>query len=154
MAPGNTLLLVEDDERDILLVKRALAETKGLPLVKTVRNGPEAMNYLEGAGRFRDRKHFPFPETVLLDLRLPGIDGLEVLSWIRSQPSLAALRVIALLSAESVGDAARAYQLGADSFLIKPADFENHGFLERTLATRRFRPAPRAFVPAPVPVLA
>jgi CheY-like chemotaxis protein len=153
MAHGDTLLLVEDDERNILLIKRALAKAKGSPVVQTVSNAPEAMNYLEGAGRFRDRKHFPFPETVLLDLSLPGIDGLELLSWIRSQPSLAGLRVIALVSPESVGDAARAYQLGADSFLIKPAEFENPTCLEGTLARRGLRSAPRRYSPVPETVV-
>ena len=156
MAHTTTLLLVEDNDLEILRVQRALARTKCLSLVRTVKNGPEAMNYLEGTGRFRNRDVFPFPETVLLDLSLPGIDGFELLSWIRSQPSLARLRVIVLLSPDSIRDASRAYQLGADSFLLKPADFENPTCLDRTLASRRrFRPTVvREFAEFPAAVLA
>jgi len=140
MADATTLLLVEDEDLETHLVKGALAKGKSMPLVRAVKNGAEAVNYLEGVGRFRHRNYFPFPETVLLDLSLPGMDGFELLSWIRSQPSLAMLRVIVLVSRDAVRDASRAYQLGADSFLVKPTDFENPAGLDRTLASRRFRP--------------
>jgi CheY-like chemotaxis protein len=90
-----------------------------------VRNGTEAMAYLEGSGRYRNRQEFPLPRIILLDIKMPGINGLEVLKWIREQPSLKGIRVIMLTSSDAVRDVNMAYQLGANSFLIKPNDFED-----------------------------
>ena len=90
-----------------------------------VKNGVEAMNYLCGAGRYRDRARFPFPTVVLLDLNLPGVHGLDVLKWIKEEePALSKLKVIVLTASDHVRDASEAYRLGANSFFIKPMDQE------------------------------
>ena len=118
-------LLVEDSEDDIALLKRAFAKARILNPLLVVNNGVDAMAYLEGSGRYRDRKEFPLPRIILLDIKLPGISGLEVLRWIREQPSLKAIRVIMLSSSDLVRDVNTAYQLGANSFLMKPHEFED-----------------------------
>jgi CheY-like chemotaxis protein len=127
------ILLVEDNEDDVALIRRAFARNNiGNPL-KVVRNGNEAILYLQGAGRYRDRSEFPLPKLVLLDLTLPGVDGFEVISWIRAQPELRMLRVLVMTSSRTIQDVNRAYQLGANSFLVKPTDFEDLVTLTQSL---------------------
>jgi CheY-like chemotaxis protein len=122
-------LLVEDNEDDILLLQRSFAKNKIVNPLRVVRNGQEAMLYLEGSGRYRNRAQFPLPSIVLLDLKMPGIDGFEVLAWIRQQPELKTIRVIVLTSSDAISDVNRAYQLGANSFLVKPSDLHDLNLL-------------------------
>jgi CheY-like chemotaxis protein len=118
-------LLVEDNEDDVMLIKRAFAKN-GIPNpIHVVRNGLEAMQYLDGAGRFTDRLRFPFPKVVLLDLKMPQVDGFEVLDWIRRRPGMRSLRVVVLTSSTTTVDVGRAYELGACSYLAKPVDFND-----------------------------
>ena len=93
------------------------------PLV-VVRNGEEAIQYLSADGPYANRQEFPLPSVVLLDLKLTGKSGFDVLEWIRSQPGMRTLRVIVLTSSDSVYDVDRAYKLGANSFIVKPVRFE------------------------------
>jgi len=118
-------LLVEDSQDDVTLLRRAFEKCRILNPIQVVTNGVEAMAYLEGSGRYRNRAEFPLPKLVLLDLNLPGIDGFEVLKWIHEQPELRSIRVIVLTSSNLIADVNRAYQLGAHSFLVKPNDFED-----------------------------
>ena len=122
-------LLVEDSEDDIVLLQRSFAKNKIANPLRVVRNGQEAMLYLEGTGRYRNRKEYPLPSIVLLDLKMPGIDGFEVLEWIRQQPSLRMLRIVVLTSSDAISDVNRAYQLGANSFLVKPTDLHDLNLL-------------------------
>ena len=122
-------LLVEDNEDDVILLQRSFAKNKIANPLRVVRNGQEAMLYLEAGGRYRNRAEFPFPSIVLLDLKMPGIDGFEVLAWIRQQPELRTLRVIVLTSSDAISDVNRAYQLGANSFLVKPGDLHDLNLL-------------------------
>jgi CheY-like chemotaxis protein len=124
MSSQAVFLLVEDSEDDALLIKRAFQRANVLNPVHLVKNGEEAIEYLAGAGRYSSREEFPLPGIVLLDLKMPGVDGFEVLRWIRLQPGLKALRVVVLTSSDDMRDVTLAYQLGANSFLIKPIDFE------------------------------
>jgi CheY-like chemotaxis protein len=119
------ILLVEDSEDDIVLMKKAF-ESAGItnPLF-VVRNGEEAVFYLCGEGKYSNRAEYPVPDLVLLDLKMPIMDGFEFLEWLRRQPSICTLRVIVLSSSDAIQDINRAYQLGANSFLLKPGDFEN-----------------------------
>lgn len=125
MSTDAVFLLVEDTEDDVLLIRRAFQANKIINPLHVVKNGVEAMQYLEGSGRFRNRNEFPLPKIVLLDLKLPGISGFEVLEWIREQPGLKTLRVIVLTSSSEIRDVNRAYGLGANSFLVKPNDLED-----------------------------
>jgi len=128
-----TILLAEDREEDIILMRKAF-EKGGIrnPLF-IVRNGEEAINYLSGVGRFSDRLHYPLPALLLLDLKMPGTDGFDVLSWLKTQPDLASLRVVVLTSSQDIRDVNKAYQLGANSFLVKPLDFHNTVAMAETI---------------------
>src|SRR5690349_8172627 len=119
------ILLVEDREDDIVLIRRSF-EAANIPNpLFVVRNGEDAIMYLSSEGKYANRDEYPLPDLVLLDLKLPGIDGFEILQWIRRQPNLRQLRVIVLTSSEQYRDINRAYELGANSFLIKPNEFEH-----------------------------
>jgi CheY-like chemotaxis protein len=126
------ILLVEDREDDVLLVRRAFAKANVLNPMQVVRDGGEAIAYLNGEGKYSNRAEYPLPELLLLDLKMPGTDGFEVLKWMRQQPGLRALRVVVLTSSDQMRDVNAAYQLGANSFLVKPMDFER--FIEMTQA--------------------
>jgi CheY-like chemotaxis protein len=118
-----TILLAEDDPNDALLVRMAFQRTRsGLPLM-IVPNGLEAINYLKGEGVYADRTRFPMPDIILLDLKMPLLSGFEVLGWLREQPLLKRLPVIILTSSVQDQDARRAYEAGANSYLVKPTDF-------------------------------
>ena len=119
------ILVVEDNENDLTLIRRTLTNAC-LPNPRHfVESGEDAINYLMGTGPYSDRQKYPFPGLVLLDLKLPRIDGFEVLKWIRSQPALKDLRVVVLTSSSDIRDVNQAYKLGANSFLVKPLEFEN-----------------------------
>ena len=122
------MLLVEDDPNDILLIQRAFAKACLVNPLKIVRDGEEAFNYLSGNGEFSDRGRFPLPSLILLDLKLPRKSGLEILQWLREQPGLKSIPVIVLTSSKESSDVSRAYDLGANSYLVKPVGFE--GLLE------------------------
>lgn len=122
------MLLVEDDPNDILLIQRAFAKACLVNPLKVVRDGEQAINYLSGTGDFADRGRYPLPSLILLDLKLPRKSGLEVLEWLRQQPMLKQTPVIVLTSSKESSDVSRAYDLGANSYLIKPVGFE--GLLE------------------------
>lgn len=125
-------LVVDDNRDDAFLLQRAFQKAKVLNPVHVVNSGEEAIEYLRGAGKYANRAEFPLPSLVLLDLNMPGMDGFEVLRWIRQQSHLRALRVVILSSSDDMRDVNKAYQLGANSFLIKPADFER--FVELSMA--------------------
>src|SRR5207248_11387786 len=81
--------------------------------------------YLKGDGKYGNRDEHPLPDLLLLDLKMPRMDGFQVLQWLRQQPGLSSLRVVVLTSSEDLRDVNTAYQLGANSFLVKPLEFEN-----------------------------
>ncbi len=125
MPETRPILLVEDREDDVFLVRRAFEKAYLLNPLQVVRNGEEAVAYLKGEGTYANRAGYPLPSLILLDLKLPGMDGFDVLRWIRREPNFGSLPVIVLTSSEQIRDVNRAYQLGANSFLVKPTDFEN-----------------------------
>jgi len=125
MNDGATILLAEDRENDIILIQRAFAKGGIRNPLFVVRDGEEAINYLSGVFPFSDRVCFPIPALPLLDLKMPRSDGFDVLRWLKAQPDLVPMRVVVLTSSEDIRDVTRAYQLGANSFLVKPLDFHN-----------------------------
>jgi CheY-like chemotaxis protein len=125
MAEAGVILLAEDDEDDILLVRRAFRDLGILNPLHVVRDGDEAIAYLKGVGEYSNRAEYPLPSLLLLDLKMPRTDGFDVLQWIRSEPNLRPLRVIVLTSSGQMQDVNEAYHLGANSFLVKPQDFSN-----------------------------
>jgi CheY-like chemotaxis protein len=116
-----TLLLVEDNEHDVFLMRRALGQADIRNPVQVVSDGEQAIDYLAGNGDFNDRKTYPFPSLVLLDLKLPFKTGHDVLAWIRDEAKLDELVVVILTSSDEPADVNRAYKLGANSYLVKPA---------------------------------
>jgi CheY-like chemotaxis protein len=125
MSDGSVILLAEDREDDVLLVRRAFTKAKVPNPIYVVRDGEEVIWYLKGQGKYANREAYPLPDLLLLDLKMPIKNGFEVLKWIRQQPGLAPLRVLVLTSSDSLRDVNLAYRLGANSFLVKPLDFEN-----------------------------
>jgi CheY-like chemotaxis protein len=125
MAEHAIILLAEDDEDYVLLIKRAFSQANIPNPLYWVWNGQEAIAYLKGEGKYSNRDEYPLPDLLLLDLKMPRVNGFEVLQWLRSQPSLSALRVLVLTSSDQIRDVNEAYRLGANSFLVKPMDFEN-----------------------------
>ena len=115
------MLVVEDDENDEILLRRAFDECgHDIPL-QFVRDGQQAIDYLNGDGPYADRAHYPLPTLILLDLKMPRLSGFDVLRWLRAQPVFAGLPVIVLSGSMWPGDIDEAYRLGANSYLIKPA---------------------------------
>jgi CheY-like chemotaxis protein len=117
---NRALLLVEDNEDDVFLMKRALKGARVVNPLLVVEDGQEAVDYLSGAGKFADRDQYPLPAVVFLDLKLPLISGHDVLAWIRRQRELESLVVIVLTSSNEPSDLNRCYALGANSYVVKP----------------------------------
>ncbi len=118
------ILLVEDDASDVFLLQRALSKAQITNQLTVVNNGEEGLAYLKGEGRFADRAKHPFPGMVLLDIKMPRLDGLELLSIIRSDPQLRRLVVIMLSSSGEQRDVNRAFELNANSYLVKPGKLD------------------------------
>ncbi len=121
---NNCILHVEDEEADLFLLRRAFKKAVIEPPPQAVTDGQAAMDYLSGVGPYADRQQHPLPCLVLLDLKLPGVSGLEVLAWIRRQPNLRRLVVIVFSSSSQPSDLQQAYELGANSFVQKPSGLE------------------------------
>ena len=130
---SQVILLVEDDENDVLLLQSAFEKAKLRAELKVVHNGQQVKDYLSGHGAFADRGRFPIPFLLLLDLRMPGTDGFQVLRWVRTQPELKCLLVVVLTSSNLQRDIDRAYELGANSYLVKPSNLDGLMLMARTL---------------------
>jgi len=98
------ILLAEDREDEVLLLRHAFAKAGLLNPLHVVPNGEEAIHYLQGEGKYANRDEYPLPALVLLDLKMPRVDGFEVLRWIRQQPGLSALRVVVLTASDAIPD--------------------------------------------------
>jgi CheY-like chemotaxis protein len=124
MTEKATVLLAEDDADDVLLTHIAFEKARLANPLQVVRDGEEAIAYLKGEGRFADRTKYPFPILLLLDLKMPKLHGFEVLEWLRKEPLLRPLPVAVMTSSDHDPHVAKAYELGADSYLIKPPNAE------------------------------
>jgi CheY-like chemotaxis protein len=122
------ILLVEDNQMDMILTLDAFKEAKLNNKVNVTRNGQEALDYLFGRDNYADRMLYPMPNLILLDLKMPGIDGFEVLRQIKRTDKLKRIPVIILTSSKEEGDRALSYDIGANSYLLKPISFD--GFIE------------------------
>lgn len=116
-----TVLVAEDDPNDVRLLELAAQPLRPSEIkFHIVRDGEEALAYLRGDGLFSDRKAYPLPDLVLLDVRMPRLDGFQVLQWIRSQPALSKLRVFVWADSQFHSDINRAQKGGADRVIPKP----------------------------------
>ena len=120
------ILLVEDDPRDVELTLTALDDYKLANEVIVCRDGQEALDYLYSRGKFSDRVN-EIPAVILLDLKLPKVDGLEVLQKIKSDERLKMIPVVMLTSSHEEKDMMRSYKLGVNAYVVKPVDF--HEFI-------------------------
>ena len=120
----NPKILIADDDSDFVLLLRTAFEYAGVQTgIASVPDGAEAIRYLNGEGLYEDRREYPIPDFILLDLRLPRLSGFEVLRWIRRSPEWADLPVIILTGTYLRSEAEEALAEGASEFLVKPFDF-------------------------------
>lgn len=129
-----TILHVEDDPNDVLLMQRAFRKAGTNAVVHAVGDGDRAVAYLSGVDEFADREKYPLPNLVLLDLKMPRKSGMEVLAWIRGQPSLKRLVVVVFTSSKHDEDVNKAYDIGANSYMVKPVGFDSLVELCKTLS--------------------
>jgi CheY-like chemotaxis protein len=123
MDSNSAILVAEDDENDIALLRRAFHQASFENPLRVVHNGEEAIAYLKAQEPFADRIKNPSPALVLLDIKMPRKNGFDVLTWIREQPEFNHLPVVMLTSSQESSDINRAYALGANSYLVKPVSF-------------------------------
>jgi CheY-like chemotaxis protein len=123
MAPLKRILLVEDNERDVELTLTALEEHNLANEVVIARDGAEALDYLHRRGRFADHAN-GLPVVVLLDLKMPKVDGLEVLRRMRDDSTLRHVPVVMITSSREEQDLVNSYQLGVNAYVVKPVDFQ------------------------------
>src|SRR5215469_9425707 len=116
------ILLVEDSEDNVLLVRHAMHKAGVTTPLQVVTNGEQAIEYLSGTNGYSDWNQFPLPAIVLLDLKMPGLSGFDVLKWIRQRPGLKALRIAMLTSSDLPSEIKMAHELGANIFLTKPVE--------------------------------
>ena len=133
MSQPLTVLHVEDDPNDVLLLQRACRKAALNFNVVSASDGDKAVAYLSGADGFSSREKFPIPHLILLDLKMPRKSGLEVLSWIRGQPELKRIVVCVFTSSKHDEDINTAYELGANSYLVKPVGFDELVEMIRTV---------------------
>ena len=133
MSDAAVILVVDDNEDDIFVLRRAFRKA-GIPNpIVVLTGGEEAIKYLEGSGKYKRRDEFPLPRLILLDLKMPCVDGFEVLSWIRGRRELAGIVILVLTSSLDHKDIQRSYELGANSFIAKDIEFENVVAMARLL---------------------
>jgi CheY-like chemotaxis protein len=120
-----TVLLVEDDLNDIFLVKRAFKMANLANPLQVVTDGVEAVQYMIGEGRYADREAHPLPHLIVMDLKMPRKNGLEVLEWLKKDGQLKRIPVVIVSSSDQPGDINRAYELGANAYMVKPVDFQS-----------------------------
>ena len=118
------ILLVEDSAKDVELVLGALKKNKFVNEVVVARDGAEALDYLHRRGRFEGLQA-ALPIVILLDLKMPKVDGLEVLRWVKGDPELKTIPVVMLTSSREEADLVESYRLGVNGYVVKPVGFAN-----------------------------
>jgi CheY-like chemotaxis protein len=125
MSKHAPVLVAEDDPNDVFLLRRAFQKAGVFNAVVVAHNGQEAIDYLRGDGPYHNRANHPFPALMLLDLKMPLVDGFDVLAWLKSHPLDRKLPVVVLSSSNQEKDIQRAHQMGAHDYRVKPQQFED-----------------------------
>ncbi|MEW8298579.1 MAG: response regulator [Candidatus Thiodiazotropha sp.] len=128
MSKPAVILLVEDSRMDVELTLDAFKEARLSNRIEVAYSGQQALDYLFGNDHFANRSQHPLPDLILLDLKMPGIDGFEVLKHLKATPLSKRIPVVILTSSKEEGDRALSYDIGANSYLVKPVAFT--GFIE------------------------
>src|SRR5438045_4400755 len=132
MAARKAILVADDSEEDIFILQRAFIKAGIDVRISSVKDGQEAVDYLAGEGEFKDRTAHPLPRLMLLDLKMPKMDGFDVLRWLEKHPKLKRLPVTVLTSSDEDKDVDRAYDLGANSYVVKPGSLVGYvGLVEK-----------------------
>ena len=119
-----SILLVEDNPHDVELALHAFREHKLANQIQVVRDGAEALDFLFRQGQYSSLDGHALPQVILLDLKLPKIDGLEVLRQIKAHPSVQKIPVVVMTSSQQESDLVNSYNLGVNSYIVKPVDFD------------------------------
>jgi CheY-like chemotaxis protein len=118
------VLIAEDDENDALLIQRAIQKVNPAATYYVVHDGAEAIAYLRGDGRYANRQKFHFPRVLITDLKMPKMDGFQVLAWLHQHPECNIIPKIVLSASNLTADVIKAYQLGANAFFCKPPNLD------------------------------
>ena len=147
------ILLADDSPDDVFLIRSAFKKNGLRDSIYVVSNGEQVLQYLKGEGVYADRKQYPVPHLLLLDLNMPRLNGFEVLSWIRARQEWMCLPVIVLTTSFYGPEIKRAYDLGANSFITKPPEFSQLVASLKEVGEHWLRrailPEPGPFIPAP-----
>jgi CheY-like chemotaxis protein len=136
MAETETILLAEDDANDAFFCQRALKQSGFTQVLVHVPNGEECIKYLAGKEPYTDRVKYPFPNLLLLDLKMPVLSGFDVLAWMHDHPELKKLPVIILTGSVDAEDKAEAWKQGVSDFQCKPIEFDELVKIMKALGSR------------------
>jgi CheY-like chemotaxis protein len=118
------ILVAEDDANDVMLLELAIRKNGITSPVRVVRDGEEAVEYLDGKGCYADRQKYPFPHIIISDVKMPRRDGLEVIEWVRQHPKCSVVPIVMLSGSRIEHDVVKAYKLGANSYFTKPTTLD------------------------------
>ena len=139
------ILIADDNRDDIFFLRRAFVKA-GVEQINDVQTGQDAIDYFAGEKAFADRRHFPVPDLLVLDIKMPGKDGFAVLEWLGQRPELKAIPVIILTSSFEERDVQRARELGANDYFVKSVKCQDLEKVADTIArrwlTRHWSPVP------------
>lgn len=119
-----TILIAEDDPNDVMLLELAIRKNGITSPVRVVRDGEEAVEYLEGKGEYSNRRKFPLPSVIITDVKMPRRSGLEVVEWVRRHPQYGIIPVLMLSGSRIENDVVNAYRLGANTYFSKPSTLD------------------------------
>jgi CheY-like chemotaxis protein len=134
------VLVADDDDNDILFLQQAFLEAQVLNPIQAVHGGLEAIQYLKGEGVYADRQKYPLPSLMLLDLKMPGCDGFEVLKWLSARRNVYRFPIVVLSSSSELRDTQRAMELGASAYSVKPCGLAYLVEMAKELKTRWLEP--------------
>src|SRR5712671_3800064 len=144
MAGNHPILVVEDDVNDVFFLKYAFDKAEIKNPVMVVGNGQQAIDYLSGRRDYSDRKRFPLPGLILLDLNLPIMPGMDVVKWKHEQPKLSAIPLVILTSSRNEEEVEECYQRGIEAYLVKPLSNAERVEVAKTIKSCWIDPEPVA----------